>query len=80
MVELGTPAKLMDERMGHEDGSVQARDASTFRPSRAWAPSANLAIDVPWNVGEAAPVRFRFTALVNDVRIDDVYVDPYGRS
>jgi len=25
MVELGTPAKLMDERMGHEDGSVQAR-------------------------------------------------------
>jgi integrase len=25
MEELGTPAKLMDERMGHEDGSVQAR-------------------------------------------------------
>jgi hypothetical protein len=25
MVELRTPAKLMDERMGHEDGSVQAR-------------------------------------------------------
>ena len=25
MVELGTPPKLMDERMGHEDGSVQAR-------------------------------------------------------
>lgn len=25
MVEMGTPAKLMDERMGHEDGSVQAR-------------------------------------------------------
>ena len=22
---LGTPGKLMDERMGHEDGSVQAR-------------------------------------------------------
>jgi hypothetical protein len=25
MEELGTPAKLMDERMGHEDGSIQAR-------------------------------------------------------
>jgi integrase len=25
MEELGTPSKLMDERMGHEDGSVQAR-------------------------------------------------------
>lgn len=25
MEELGTPAKLMDERLGHEDGSVQAR-------------------------------------------------------
>jgi hypothetical protein len=23
MEELGTPLKLMDERMGHEDGSVQ---------------------------------------------------------
>jgi hypothetical protein len=23
MEELGTPSKLMDERMGHEDGSVQ---------------------------------------------------------
>jgi hypothetical protein len=25
MEELGTPAKLADERMGHEDGSIQAR-------------------------------------------------------
>ena len=25
MAELGTPATLMDERMGHQDGSVQAR-------------------------------------------------------
>jgi len=25
MEELGTPPKLMDDRMGHEDGSVQAR-------------------------------------------------------
>lgn len=24
MEELGTPSKLIDERMGHEDGSVQA--------------------------------------------------------
>jgi integrase len=27
MVELGTPATLMDDQMGHEDGSVQARYA-----------------------------------------------------
>ncbi|MFJ2397369.1 hypothetical protein ACIOTI_32045 [Streptomyces sp. NPDC087843] len=25
MREVGTPPKLMDERMGHEDGSVQSR-------------------------------------------------------
>jgi hypothetical protein len=25
MEELGAPGKLMDERMGHDDGSVQAR-------------------------------------------------------
>ncbi|MFC5802040.1 hypothetical protein [Streptomyces formicae] len=25
MEELGIPSKLLDERMGHEDGSVQAR-------------------------------------------------------
>jgi hypothetical protein len=25
MEELGTPGKLQDERMGHEDGSVQGR-------------------------------------------------------
>ena len=25
MEELGTPGKLMDERMGHADGSIQAR-------------------------------------------------------
>jgi hypothetical protein len=25
MLELGTPAPLIDEPMGHEDGSVQAR-------------------------------------------------------
>ena len=25
MIELGTPATLMDAQMGHEDGSVQAR-------------------------------------------------------
>ena len=25
MDELGVPAKLQDDRMGHEDGSVQAR-------------------------------------------------------
>jgi integrase len=25
MLELGTPAVLMDEQIGHEDGSVQAR-------------------------------------------------------
>lgn len=25
MREVGTPPKLMDERIGHEDGSVQSR-------------------------------------------------------
>ncbi len=36
MVELGTPATLMDAQMGHEDGSVQARYAHvTAEMSRA---------------------------------------------
>jgi len=29
MEELGTPSKLMDEHMGHADGSVQARYSHT---------------------------------------------------
>jgi integrase len=35
MEELGTPAKLMDERMGHADGSVQARYTHVTAPMRA---------------------------------------------
>ncbi|WP_207926848.1 tyrosine-type recombinase/integrase [Actinocrispum wychmicini] len=35
MRELGTPPKLMDERMGHEDGSVQARYDHITREMRA---------------------------------------------
>jgi integrase len=31
MREVGTPPKLMDERMGHEDGSVQSRYDHTSR-------------------------------------------------
>jgi integrase len=34
MDELGTPAKLMDERMGHSDGSVQARYSHVTAPMR----------------------------------------------
>lgn len=35
MEELGTPPKLMDERMGHQDGSVQARYSHVTAPMRA---------------------------------------------
>jgi integrase len=35
MEELGTPPKLMDERMGHEDGSVQARYSHVTAAMRA---------------------------------------------
>jgi hypothetical protein len=34
MEELGTPGKLMDERMGHEDGSVPARYSHVTAPMR----------------------------------------------
>ncbi|MFI9720748.1 LacI family DNA-binding transcriptional regulator [Streptomyces sp. NPDC052396] len=34
MEELGTPPKLMDERLGHEDGSVQARYSHVTRGMR----------------------------------------------
>lgn len=34
MEEIGTPAKLMDERMGHSDGSVQARYSHVTAPMR----------------------------------------------
>ncbi|GIJ52446.1 hypothetical protein Val02_93320 [Virgisporangium aliadipatigenens] len=34
MEELGTPPKLMDERMGHEDGSVQSRYTHVTGPMR----------------------------------------------
>jgi len=35
MEELGTPPKLMDERMGHADGSVQARYTHVTAPMSA---------------------------------------------
>jgi hypothetical protein len=35
MDELGTPGKLADERMGHEDGSVQARYSHVTAAMRA---------------------------------------------
>ena len=35
MEELGTPPKLMDERMGHADGSVQARYTQVTAPMSA---------------------------------------------
>ncbi|GIJ50916.1 hypothetical protein Val02_78020 [Virgisporangium aliadipatigenens] len=35
MEELAIPSKLMDERMGHEDGSVQARYTHVTAPMRA---------------------------------------------
>jgi opacity protein-like surface antigen len=63
-----------------EDGSVQSRDSSSWSLSeRGWALSPAFAIDVPW-AGAAAPVRFRFTVRSGNAQIDDVYVDPYGRS
>jgi len=34
MEELGTPSKLTDGRMGHEDGSVQARYSRATLPTR----------------------------------------------
>lgn len=34
MEELGLPAKMMNERMGHEDGSVQSRYSHVTRPMR----------------------------------------------
>lgn len=36
MEELGTLPKLMDERMGHEDGSVRARYSHVTAETRRW--------------------------------------------
>ncbi|BCB88126.1 hypothetical protein Psuf_054390 [Phytohabitans suffuscus] len=58
MEELGTPGKLMDERMGHADGSVQARYSHVTPVMRrrlldgltelwlAWSPAINADGDV----------------------------------
>lgn len=67
MVELGTPAVLMDERLGHEDGSVQGRyshvtaemrrrlmDGLTREWGRALDARAELAPGSPVAVLEAA--------------------------
>lgn len=61
MEELGVPPKLMDERMGHEDGSVQARYSHVTPPMRArllegltdmW----EAALDVRRGMSEGSPV------------------------
>jgi hypothetical protein len=52
------------------------------RGNDAWAPSPTLPIVanlVGVLGGSQTPVAFRFTADGGDWRIDDVYVDPYGK-
>ena len=62
MVELGTPAILMDEQMGHADGSVQARYSHVTQPMRsqllgglteAW----RAALDARRAMASGSPVR-----------------------
>jgi hypothetical protein len=61
MVELGTSATLMDNQMGHEDGSVQARyshitSGMTQRlldgPTELWV----AALDARWATAAGSPV------------------------
>lgn len=61
MEELGTPAKLMDDRMGHDDGSVQALYTDVTREMRrrlmdglteVWGDgSSRPAADLAWLAG-----------------------------
>jgi hypothetical protein len=57
----------------------KVKDAGTYAPFFAWAPSPVLRLqeglfDV--KAGSSGEVRFRFTASGGTVRVDDVYVDP----
>jgi hypothetical protein len=61
MEELGTPSKLMDERMGHADGSVQARYSHVTAPMRGQLLDGltglwEAALDARWAMAAGSPV------------------------
>jgi hypothetical protein len=62
MEEAGTPPKLMDERLGHEDGSVQARYSHVTPRMRARLVDALIeqweeALDIRRAMSPARPLR-----------------------
>jgi integrase len=62
MVELGTPSILMDEQMGHADGSVQARYSHVTQPMRAQLLAGltgvwHAALDARQAMASGSPVR-----------------------
>jgi hypothetical protein len=61
-VEFGTPSILMDEQMGHADGSVQARYSHVTQPMRAQLLAGltglwEAALDVRRAMASGSPVR-----------------------
>lgn len=71
MEEAGTPPKLMDERLGHEDGSVQARYSHVTPRMRARLMDA---LTEQWE--EALEVR-RAMALGSPVAALDALLGPH---
>jgi integrase len=73
MEELRTPPKLMDERMGHEDGSVQARYSHITpdmrsRLMKGLSDQWERALDARRELSRRSPVAVLDEPLVRDPR------------
>ena len=64
-------------------GAVVELPVGVVTPTGSWQPTLPMTVIanlLPLLPGEYAPVQFRFTPLIGDWKIDDVYVDPTRRS
>jgi hypothetical protein len=63
-------------------GGVHSLPIGVVGGTSSWQPTAPMAVVanlLPLLPGEYTPVQFRFTALTGGFRIDDTYVDPWGK-
>ena len=64
-------------------GAMLELPVGVVTPTGSWQPTLPMTVVanlLPLLPGEYTPVQFRFTPLIGDWRIDDVYVDPTRKS
>jgi len=80
----GSGLGRLDVTVHFEDanGNVLSAPAGSLTGTGGWTPGVQMPVVAALLalVGDKTPVRFEFTAVSGNWKIDDVYVDPYRRS